>query len=380
MRVAFLTFNNGELAVTLSSAIAEKADVRLLLPGELAEPHLHRLSPKVDYQPYDKPRLRHPWEQIGFVRSLVKQIHEYKPDVVHMQIGHLWFNFALPFLAKYPLVVTVHDPVDHVGDRSSRKTPHFIKYYGYRKANRLIVHSQEMKPVLARAIDVAEDTIDVVPLMEFGDSSAQKDIKTKRNHILFFGRIWKYKGLDYLIRAEPQISKEIPDVKIVIAGTGEDFGRYEKLMQNRENFIVHNEYVSREKQARLFREASVVVLPYIEATQSGVIPAAYNFAKPVVATTVGGIPEQVDDGITGYLVPPSNEDVLAEKIVDLLKNDQLRKEMGQNGKQKVETEWSGDAVSHKTIDVYQKAIAAKKNMGMVNSTSPVGTNKVKGAH
>lgn len=379
MKVLFLTFNAGELAVTLASEIANKADVRLLVPGIFAQPFLNKLNPAVDYQPYVKPRLRYPWEQISFVRSLVKQIHDYNPDVIHIQIGHLWFNFALPLLKKYPLVVTVHDPVDHVGDRASRKTPHFIKYYGYRKADQLIVHSQPMKPILTQSVGVPEDTINVVPLIASGDTSAHADVETKRNHLLFFGRIWKYKGLDYLIRAEPKISKEIPDLKIVIAGRGEDFGRYEKMMQNRENFIVHNEYITRERQARLFREASIIVLPYIEATQSGVIPAAYNFSKPVVATEVGGIPEQVDDGITGYLVPPTDEDALAEKLITLLKDDELRESMGRNGKNKLDTEWSGDAVARKTVEIYQKAIDAKK-ASVSRVTSPVTASNVEGAH
>ena len=63
------------------------------------------------------------------------------------------------------------------------------------------------------------------------------------------------------------------------------------MMVHPERFIVHNEYVSDEKRAELFRRASVVVLPYIEASQSGIIPIAYRFGKPVVATTVGGLPE-----------------------------------------------------------------------------------------
>ena len=69
------------------------------------------------------------------------------------------------------------------------------------------------------------------------------------NQVLFFGRIWAYKGLEYLIRAETLITACVPDAKIVIAGQGEDFRRYRGMMAHPENFIVHNEYVSNEKRA-----------------------------------------------------------------------------------------------------------------------------------
>ena len=93
------------------------------------------------------------------------------------------------------------------------------------------------------------------------------------------------------------------------------------MMVNPDRFIVLNEYVSDEKRAELFRRASVVVLPYIEASQSFIISIAYRFGKPVVATTVGGLPQMVDDGKTGFLVPPRDVDALADAIVRLMQND-----------------------------------------------------------
>jgi glycosyltransferase involved in cell wall biosynthesis len=99
----------------------------------------------------------------------------------------------------------------------------------------------------------------------------------------------------------------------------------------------------------------VVVLPYVEATQSGVIPVAYSFGKPVVATTVGGLPAQVDDGKTGYLVPPRDERALADAVVRLLCNRDLRRQLGANGKRKVTAECSPEIVARNTLAVYQLA-------------------------
>ena len=143
------------------------------------------------------------------------------------------------------------------------------------------------------------EIVDVVPHISLGSAPDDAPSHDQEPTILFFGRIWEYKGLEYLIRAEPLITAEVPNAKIVIAGEGEDFDRYRRLMVHPERFVVYNEYVSDDVRATLFQQASVVALPYIEASQSGVLPLAYMHMKPVVATTVGGLPEMVDDGSDG---------------------------------------------------------------------------------
>jgi glycosyltransferase involved in cell wall biosynthesis len=175
---------------------------------------------------------------------------------------------------------------------------------------------------------------------------------------LFFGRISKYKGLEYLIRAEPLISAMVPEVRFVIAGVGEDIEPYRRMMTNAERFTILDEYISDEQRAELFRRASVVVLPYVEATQSGVIPVAYSFGKPVVATTVGGLPSQVDHGKTGFLVAPRDPEALAMATVELLRNRDLRRRFGANGKQKLTVEANPDTVARETSKVYHLALNA----------------------
>ena len=320
MKVLSIAFDNSEYAIRLASALATEDDVCLMVPATTAEPHLKWLDPTVDFQPFDKPRLRQPIQQLRTMALLYRRIRRVNPDVIYLQKAHLWFNLTLPFLAGHPLVISVHDPRDHSGDKDSKRTPQFIKDFGYRQADQIIVHSQAMKPMVTNELGIPASKIHVVPVMVAGDEHAQPDVTEEINQILFFGRIWQYKGLEYLIRAQPLINAEIPTAKIIIAGRGDDFTPYRELMHEPSHFVVRNEYISTEEQARLFRQASVVVLPYTEATQSGVIPVAYNFAKPVVATTVGGLVEQVEEGRTGFLVPPRDEVALAERIVYLLRN------------------------------------------------------------
>ena len=356
LKVVFLSYDFGEYCIRLASALAAKAEVCLWLARQLAIPHLSKLSPSVNFHPFQKPRLRQPLQQLQTLYSSLRHINKFSPDVIHLQQGHLWFNLALPLLRHYPLILTIHDPRQHAGDKGGQKTPQKILDFGFRRADKLIVHGEQLKKVIIEELRIPGERIHVMPMVAQGDASLHSQVRAEDNLILFFGRIWGYKGLEYLIRAEPYITAQVPSTRIIIAGEGDDFNRYRQMMVHPERFIVYNEYVSVEKRAELFRRASVVALPYTEASQSGVIPVAYTFSKPVVATTVGGLPEMVDHGRSGYLVPPRDERALAEAIVHLLKDKTLRREMGAHGKRKLDSTCSPDLVAEQTLAVYHQAL------------------------
>jgi starch synthase len=266
-------------------------------------------------------------------------------------------------LKRYPLVMTIHDPRHHLGDRESQKTPQFIMDLGYRLSDHVIVHGQALKRVVVDECRIRAERVHVIPHILLGDDEEQRQIKEEGDLILFFGRIWKYKGLEYLIRAEPLITTQVSRARIVIAGRGESLVRYRRMMAHPQHFIIHNEYVSDEKRAELFRRASVVVLPYVEASQSGVIPLAYTFAKPVVASAVGTLPEMVDHERTGFLVPPRDHVALADAVVRLLRDEELRRRLGANGKRKLDTECSPEVVAAQTLAVYRQAVEDRHRRG-----------------
>jgi glycosyltransferase involved in cell wall biosynthesis len=356
MKVALVSFDFDEYATALANGLGWDDDVCLLLPEHYAPQVARLLDPTVTLATFAKPRLRQPLRQVGMCLELLRRVRRLDPDVVHVQQGHLWFNAALPFLRR-PLVLTIHDHTHHPGDRLSRKTPQPAMTFGFRRADRVIVHGESLKHEVADRRGVARERIHVVPHVAVGNGILLPAGGGGEPVVLFFGRIWPYKGLDYLIRAEPLVTAEVPSARIVIAGTGEDLAPYRAAMVHPERFTIYDEFVSSERRAELFARASVVVLPYVEASQSGVVPVAYAFARPVVVTSVGALPEIVAHEETGLVVPPRDEVALADAIVRLLKDPALGRELGENGRRRLETELSPEAVARETRAVYELAVA-----------------------
>jgi glycosyltransferase involved in cell wall biosynthesis len=357
MRIAFISYGFGEYSVRHANALAREHDVLLAIPDVVAHDYRQLIESSVELRPFQHSRLRQPLRQLRSTRAIVRSIDCFRPDVVHFQHGHLWFNLVLPRLKRYPLVITIHDPRHHRGDLESQKTPQAMLDFGYRQADQVIVHARSLVGAVESAIGIEADRIHVVPHIAIGDPLASSPVQSEdSNQVLFFGRIWAYKGLAHLIRAEPRISEQVPNVEFVIAGEGDDLAPYRQMMVNPQRFTIHNRWIDDAQQSELFQQAAVVVLPYTEATQSGVVPVAYTFAKPVVATRVGGLPECVEHERTGLLIPPGDEVALADAIVRLLRDPGQRRAMGENGRRKLLAESSGDVVAEKCLEVYRLAM------------------------
>lgn len=356
LSVAMLAFDFAEVCVPIANALSRDADVLLLLPDRVVRPVRANLSPAVALDAFPLPRLRQPLHQAAMCRRILRAVDAARCDVVHLQQGHLWFNLAVPLLGDRGLVVTIHDVTHHPGDNASKKTPQRVLDLAWDRADQLIVHTQATQRIVAGRDGRDPATVHVIPHVAIEPPhdpppGAAADAPT----VLFFGRIWPYKGLEHLIRAQPLITERVPGARIVVAGRGEDFGRYRDLMADPSSFVVVNERVSIGRRRALFEQADVVVLPYIEASQSGVVPLAYAAAKPVVATTVGGLPEAVDHGRTGLLVAPGDAPALADAVVDLLTDPARARAMGAAGRRRLADEWSPERVAALTLRVHEAA-------------------------
>lgn len=154
-------------------------------------------------------------------------------------------------------------------------------------------------------------------------------IKTEANHeltyrILFFGFVKHYKGLDVLLEAMAIVLKQLPDLKLVIAG--DVYGTQKPYLEQIENLGIkasveaNFRYIAETEIERFFVNCDVCILPYRSATQSGVAQMAFAFDVPVIASNVGGIEEVVKDKVNGLLVEPENAQALADKIVEYYQN------------------------------------------------------------
>lgn len=322
-----------------ANALSKKADVSVILPSYS------------DTSLFDKSvnliRIKAPYTIFGSVIEsikiwnhllLIRKIKSINPDVIHIMDSHPWYLIYPRLLKRYKLIVTQHDPTLHEGESKSILNKVIDKTNKYLRsaADKIIVHGENLKQdMISKGMSGSK-----IVVVAHGDYSfftrIGKSVETDKDTILCFGRIVKYKGIDTLLSSIRYIKQKIPNIKVIIAGEG-DFSPYQELITEDidENIQIINEFIPDEKVSELFQKAAVVVLPYNEATQSGIIPIAYAFKKPVITTNVGSLPEVVDDGKTGYIVEPRNPEQLAAKVVELLQNEKDLKEFGENGYKKM---------------------------------------------
>ncbi|MDD3857754.1 MAG: glycosyltransferase family 4 protein [Methanoculleus sp.] len=374
MRVACLTFWFYDYTIQMANELARHTEVLLLLPDYRSEEYLASIDPavKVHLFGYSQCAGRFGPSCYPMLKDIVAAIDDFAPDVVHFQVNNPMLCPLLPMLRKYPLVATFHDIEPHPGEDRLLDIGSLLYrltlFVSRVLPDRIFVHGKALRETLVKDYRVQRENVHVIPIGEHEVAPFVKferdDLKPDGRRVLFFGRIHRYKGLDCLIRAEPLITREIPDARIVIAGTGEEFGRYEEAMAGRDAFEVHNYRIPYEEGARIFQQASVVALPYLEASQSGVIPTAYGFRRPVVVTDVGSLPEVVDDGVTGYVVPPRDPEALAAAIVRLLKDPGACRRMGEQGYAKLKTDMAWSTIVGSLLAVYREVASARGRRGV----------------
>ncbi len=295
-------------------------------------------------------------QPVNFPR-LWAHLRKPKYDIVHINSHHPWTTVLLPLLhRKVRIVTTLHNVHSHPGEETLRSR--LGAYNVVRYAHAIFVHGQELKRILVEDLGADPDKIHTVPHGEYtfftqlGDPHVSEEDST----VLFFGRILKYKGLEYLLQAVPLMTERLPNLKVIIAGGG-DLKPYQRLINQYTKYLeIHNRYLPEEEVSDLFRRAAVVVLPYIEASQSGIVPIAFAFRKSVVATDVGCLADVVSDGITGYLIPPRTPELLADRCVRLLTNPNERRKMGERACEKMREELNWDQIALKTVEVYRAVL------------------------
>ena len=283
-------------------------------------------------------------------------------DIVHFQLSSypiLILNLVrlMQRFKKTKIVVTAHNVVSHETFPVTRNA--LLKIY--RKADRIIVHAKQNKTDLNSQFQIAPDKIDVIPHGNYEFANPQdKELKPAKTDpyfkLLFFGFIRAYKGLDVLLEALKIVIEKNPQVRLQIAGKPkESFQEYQQMIDTlglTEYIKLHLDYVAIPQMESFFKNTDVVMLPYKRISQSGIIFLAYAFGKPVIATSVGGLPEVVDDGQSGLLVPAEDAPALAQAILQLTGDRARLQQMAKYAQQLSQNKFSWEAIAKKTVDLY----------------------------
>ncbi|MBR5419978.1 MAG: glycosyltransferase [Lachnospiraceae bacterium] len=259
-------------------------------------------------------------------RKAAKKIRASQPDLVVLQWWHPYFapcyQGMLRALKDIPVAFICHNVLPH--ERFPLDA--FLTKGTLKRASFCIVHSGQDREDLGRLLPQMPARRSVHPsynafkIKDMSRSEARQMLSLEEDEkvLLFFGLVRKYKGLDILIDAAAGCAARVPKLRILVVG---DFGKHKEEYTKRieesaaaDCFVIRDGYVPDAEVEPYFAAADLCVCPYRSATQSGIVQIAFGFGLPVIATAVGGLPEAVTDGRTGYIVPPENPAALSAAI------------------------------------------------------------------
>lgn len=256
--------------------------------------------------------------------KLWKHINRIKPQLYLTDAAQT--AMILPRLFNKRRVVSiVHDPFPHTGeDTIKRKAANKMLV---KLSSRYLIFNENQREEFIKYYKLNPTRVynSFLSSYEFLKTYEKKECSIKKDGltILFYGRISPYKGVKYLLDAVCKYYKDGYDgVNVIVAGAGKhnfDTSDYENLP-----FVeFRNYYIARTELTTLIKTCDAVICPYTDATQSGVIMSSFVFNKPVIATKVGGLPEMLNNGELGILIPPKDVNAIEEVLIRLHENPQI---------------------------------------------------------
>ena len=333
---------------------------------------------KIDYKQWfksteDSNKISKGINYISAWRKVISLIKEKKIDILHVQ----WFLLSpidYYFISKakklgIKILVTIHDIL-----------PFNTKFYDYKYhkkiyqiADSIIVQGEVNKTKLLNLFPDIENLqsktvyiphgnfVDYVEEVKKNDARKYLNLPENKVILLFFGQIKKVKGLDVLIKAMKQVCDKRKDVLLVIAGKvwDDNFEVYDKLINENglTDFIRGDiKYIADEDVKYYFGSSDVVILPYKNVYQSGVVQLAYSYKKPVIATNVGAFKEVVENEISGLLVPPDNVECLSNAILSMINDKEKLDKYGVNGYKIINDKFGWPEIASKVYNIYSLLI------------------------
>ena len=290
------------------------------------------------------------------VIELIKLIKERKYDIIHV---HLFPADVFAAIASLFLPRNIKWIFSEHGAHNRRRTLKIFKIldnFTYSRYSKIVCVSKQVEFALLNWIPSNKGKTKVisnaVPIPKFLNPCS-----VKTYDILFVGRLVREKGIDILLKAIKILkNKYSKNLKIAIVGDGE-------LKENLNNLTVElgvNKEVKffgvRKDVKELMVSSKIFVLPSRWEGFGLVIVEAMSNMLPVIATNVGGVPELIENGKDGILVPPENPKALARAINSLLENKELREKLSQTAYKKVREKYSIDTYSVRMLDFYKSLV------------------------
>ena len=266
--------------------------------------------------------------------KLAKKIVKLNPDYI---IVDFWMPFMAPALGtiirkikrkkNIKIIAITHNVVAHESKFYDKiLTKYFIKSCdGFVAMSKSVLEdikqfttNQHLKFIPHPIYDIFGEKVSKDQALDF------LKLKKEDKHILFFGLIRKYKGLDLLLKAMGTDKIKKLNIKLIVAGEFYDYKlKYEKIIDElkiRDNVILKDTYILNQDVKYYFSVADIVAQPYKTASQSGVTQIAYHFERPMLVTDVGGLSEIVPDNKVGYVTQTTPESI-ANAIFDFYENN-----------------------------------------------------------
>lgn len=261
-------------------------------------------------------------------RRTAQRVGELAPDVLLLQY---WMPFFAPGYgaigwlsrrwSRARIILLAHNITPHERQPGGRLLTRWL----VAQCDAFIVHSTTVRDDLlalkpnARYVQVPHPVHQMFECsLTQAQARARLGLAADAPVLLHFGYVRAYKGLHVLLDTMPRVRDALPSACLIVAGEFYvDRRPYEQQIAARglaDCVTLVDRFIPREEVGLYFVAADLVVLPYLRATQSGIVPIAAYHARPVIVTAVGGLPEQVVDGETGYIVPPNDAAALAQAI------------------------------------------------------------------
>jgi len=298
--------------------------------------------------------IRLAWELASYLRT-----NQF--DVLHFVGSNPFFVLLHLLLPSRVNVHSLHEVTGHDGSFSLRHRLLFSLIV-LKRGLHPILHSRASRDryvAFARHFTRISSSANRATIIPFGLFETYRCFQhtapsRKDNQILFLGRITPSKGVPYLIEAFKTVVQTVPDARLVIAG----HGRVESSTEGYD-IEIQNKVLSNEEIVYLNQTSTLVVCPYLSASQSGIPMVAFLYNNPIVATQVGAFPEVVEHGKSGMLVPPGDSQALAAALTELLRNPAKLSAMSDYIAHKYRhgaSDLAWDAIAERTLTVYHSSL------------------------